>query len=158
MEITTNEQKWYETHKTPFAVVLINLVGNLLPLIILMLFFTANWNRFYSWEPFYGEGQFYLSSASLLTTAAYLLYSLGIGKLRKLLLFLSLLLLFFISVLYAFKISGNNNKLVYILATSLGMFFLTTAIFYYATYLEKSPPPDPKKKETKDVKDIMDDL
>ena len=124
-------------HKETLMFCIISLLGNLLPLILGVLFYAVQDQTVSDWKVFYSDGQFYLYSASLLTASAYIFYTYKIRNtdFTSILLLITGLLILFVSVLYAWKLSGSNNNVSVVAYTSILVFVITVGLYYYANFL-----------------------
>jgi len=123
-------------HRDTLVYVTITLVGNLLPIIIGLIYYTANLDKWEGMGIFYSEGQFYLYCAAFLTAAAYIFYTFKVlnSDLNSILLFISSFLILVVSLLYVLNIVGKNSNPNYLACTSLFLFLVSIALYYYANY------------------------
>jgi hypothetical protein len=123
-------------HSEPLLFTLINLTGNLLPIIFSLIFYGANPHKWPGWQIFYNQGQFYLYVAAFLTSAAYIFYTFKVinTDLNSILLIVTCLLILGASILYVLKIVGFNNEDDFLFKTSVSLSVITIALYYYANF------------------------
>lgn len=146
-------------HKETIVFCVVNLVGNLLPLLLGLLYYTANLDKWTGWNIFYGDGQFYLYSASLLTSSAYIYYTYKIRNTdwNSMLLLLSGVLILAVSVFYAWKLADSNNNIKFIRNSSVVVFASTLLLYYYSNLLSNKKI-DVIAAQKKGVQEILDKL
>lgn len=137
----------------------ITLFGNLLPLLLGLLFYAANINQWTGWDIFYGDGQFYLYSASLLTSSVYIFFTFKIRNtgLNSILFFISSFLLLIVSIFYAFKLADSNNNEPFLRYSSILVFITTIGIYYYSNLVNQKNV-DVVQSQKEGVKKILDNL
>src|SRR5690554_5566833 len=108
-------------HKETIVFCIVSLLGNLLPLLLGLLFYTANLDSWTGWNIFYGDGQFYLYSASLLTSSAYIFYTYKVRNTdwNSILLLATGILILTVSIFYAWKLAESNNNLLFVRNSSV---------------------------------------
>jgi hypothetical protein len=123
-------------HRETLVYVIITIVGNLLPIIIGIIYYAANPEKWEGMGIFYTEGQFYLYCAAFLTTAAYIFYTFKVlnSDSNSVLLIISSFLILVVSLLYVLNIVGNNNNPNFLAYTSLFLFLISLGLYYYANY------------------------
>jgi len=146
-------------HKETIIFCIVSLIGNLLPLLLSLLFYAANLDSWNGWKIFYGDGQFYLYSASLLTSSSYIFYTYKIKntELISLLLLISGILILVSSILYAWKLSDSNNNLIFIKISSIILFIITLILYYYSNLLNNKKV-DVLEAQKRGVQTILDEL
>ncbi len=146
-------------HKETIVFCIVTLIGNLLPLLLGLLYYSGNSEEWAGWNIFYRYGQFYLYSASLLTSSAYIFYTYKVKNtdLNSILLLISGLSIFIVSVLYGWKISNSINELVFIKYSSIIAFVITLILYYYSNLLNNKKI-DVIGAQKKAVQDILNKL
>ncbi|SFW76123.1 hypothetical protein SAMN02927921_04072 [Sinomicrobium oceani] len=146
-------------HQETFVFCLVSLCGNLLPILLSLLYYTANMNIWSGWEIFYNDGQFYLYSASLLTSTAYIFYTYKVRNTdsNSILLLITCFLVLIVSIFYAWKLAGSNNDLSFIRVSSIAVFILTILLYYYSNLLQNKKI-DVIAAQKKGVQEILDKL
>ncbi|WP_340076665.1 hypothetical protein [Leptobacterium sp. I13] len=124
-------------HQQTAIFCIVSLIGNLLPLLLGLLFYVANYNAWEGWNIFFIDGQFYLYSASLLTASAYIFYTYKVRNtdLNSVLLLVSGLLILAVSIFYAWKLSNTNNDITFVKYSSGVLFLVTLGLYYYSNLL-----------------------
>lgn len=124
-------------HQQTAIFCIVSLIGNLLPLLLGLLFYVANYNAWEGWNIFFIDGQFYLYSASLLTASAYIFYTYKVRNtdLNSVLLLVSGLLILVVSIFYAWKLSNTNNDIGFVKYSSGVLFLVTLGLYYYSNLL-----------------------
>ena len=146
-------------HKEAFFFSVVSLLGNLMPLLLGLLFYAANINQWTGLNIFYEDGQFYLYSASLLTSSGYIFFTYKIRNTgwNSILFFFSSFLLLVVSIFYAFKLADSNNNEPFILYSSMTVFIITIAIYYYSNLVNQKKV-DVVKTQKEGVQEILDNL
>lgn len=146
-------------HKETIVFCIVSLLGNLLPLLIGLLFYIPNFSNWQGWNIFYADGQFYLYSASLLTSSAYIFYTYKVKNTdtNSFLFFLSSLLVLIISIFYAWQLANLNNDIEVIRNTSMSVFAITLILYYYSNLLNNKKI-DVVAAQKKGVQEILDKL
>ena len=124
-------------HKDPLLFTFVTLIGNLLPTFILLIIYIADQKGTHDWEGLFDQGQFYLYSASFLTTAAYIFYTFKLSNTdgKSLFCLLSCIFILIISILYVVHILGRNSDRDFLFYSSFGLFFIAILLYYYSNYL-----------------------
>ena len=137
----------------------VSLLGNLLPLLLGLLYYAANLDSWTGWNIFYGDGQFYLYSASLLTSSAYIFYTYKVRNTdwNSILLLVTAILMLTVSIFYAWKLAGSNNNLLFVRNSSV-VVFLSTLFLYYYSNLMSNKKIDVVAAQKKGVQEILDKL
>lgn len=146
-------------HKETTVFFLVSLFGNLLPLLLGLLYYTANKDELTGWNIFYDAGQFYLYSASLLTSSAYVYYTYKVRNTdwRSILLLVSGILILTVSVLYAWKLADSNNDVEFVKNSSMIVFTITIILYYHSNLLSNKKI-DVIGAQKKGVQEILDKL
>lgn len=146
-------------HLETIVFCIINLLGNLLPLLLGLLFYAANLESWTGWNIFYGDGQFYLYSASLLTSSCYIFYTYKIRNTdwNSILLLISGILILIVSIFYAWKLANSNNNIDFVRNSSTLTFVFTLIIYYYSN-LVSNKKVDVVAAQKKGVQEILDKL
>lgn len=146
-------------HKEPLLFTIITLVGNLLPIVFSLFYFLANPNKWEGWKIFYNQGQFYLYTAGLLTSAAYIFYTFKVlnTDTNSILFFLSSGLILFSSVLYVMYLVGSNNNLNFLFYSSMPL-FLVSIILYYVGNFTNNEKIDVLSAQKKQIDQILNQL
>jgi Kef-type K+ transport system membrane component KefB len=133
---------------------------NLLPFWagILIILSTGNWT---SWSVFYGGGEFYLYSTSLISSS-YLIYHNNKVRTADLSSFVSigsLILIVIISILYASSLANSEPQLMtFIKWASIISISLAVPIFYYAQVVHNRKSPDIMEKRKNEQEVIINGL
>jgi hypothetical protein len=137
----------------------VSLFGNLLPILLGLLFYLANLDMWNGWNIFYGDGQFYLYSASLLTSSAYIFYTYKVRNtdLNSILFFISGIIILIVSIFYAWKLAESNNNIIFVRNSSIIIFSITLILYYYSNLLSNKKI-DVIAAQKKGVQDILDQL
>tara|TARA_R110002096_G_scaffold28203_10_gene85649 strand:- start:3301 stop:3750 length:450 start_codon:yes stop_codon:yes gene_type:complete len=137
----------------------VSLVGNLLPLLLGLLFNVANYKTWAGWNVFFIDGQFYLYSASLLTASAYIFYTYKVKNTdsNSLLLLVTSLLILIVSMLYAWKLSNSNNDIMFVKYSSIVLFSVTLFLYYFSN-LRSHRKIDIVASQKRGVQDILNQL
>ncbi|AIN49920.1 hypothetical protein MED134_15751 [Dokdonia sp. MED134] len=146
-------------HQQTAVFCIVSLIGNLLPLLLGLLFYVANSNAWEGWNIFFTDGQFYLYSASLLTASAYIFYTYKVRNtdLNSVLLLVSGLLILVVSLFYAWKLSNTNNNIGFVKSSS-GILFIVTLVLYYYSNLLSHRKIDVIASQKQGVEDILKQL
>ena len=146
-------------HQETLIFCFVSLFGNLLPLLLGLLFYVANINQWEGWNIFFVDGQFYLYSASLLTSSAYIFYTYKIRNtdLNSILLLITGILILIGSLLYAWKLAKSNNNIVFVKYSSAILFAITLLLYYYSNLLNNRKI-DVIASQKKGVEDILKKL
>lgn len=146
-------------HNETIVFCIVSLLGNLLPLLLGLLFYTANLDSWTGWKIFYVDGQFYLYSASLLTSSAYIFYTYKIRNtdLNSILLLITGILILTVSIFYAWKLAESNNNILFVRNSSVVVFLFTLFLYYYSNLLSNKKI-DVIAAQKKGVQDILDQL
>ncbi len=131
----------FAVHRNTILVTIVTLFASLAPLWMTALWFEAC-EKVNTYFTFIRDGQFYLYSASLYTSAAYTLYYFKKknADMKSYLFWLSVIVLIISAVLYAFLIAIReiglplNHK--FWTWTSIGCFSLSIIIFYISQYIQ----------------------
>lgn len=146
-------------HKETIVFCLVSLLGNLLPLLLGLLYYTANSDSWEGWDLFYGDGQFYLYSASLLTSSAYIFYTYKVRNAdwTSIRLLITGVLILVVSIFYAWKLAESNNNVLFVRNSSV-IVFVFTLMLYYSSNLMSNQKIDVVAAQKKGVQDILDQL
>jgi hypothetical protein len=146
-------------HTETIVFCIVSLLGNLLPLLLGLLFYTANLDSWTGWNIFYGDGQFYLYSASLLTSSAYIFYTYKVRNTdwNSILLLATGILILTVSIFYAWKLAESNNNLLFVRNSSVVVFIFTLVLYYYSNLLSNKKI-DVIAAQKKGVQEILDKL
>lgn len=146
-------------HQETLLFFLISLFGNLLPILLGLLYYWTGTPDWVGWKTFYADGQFYLYSAAFLTSSAYIFYTFKVRNtgLSSILFILTLFLIILVSVLYAWKLSDVNNDMKFIRNTSLGIFGIALIAYYYSNFLNNKKI-DVIEAQKKGIQEILNQL
>ncbi|MBP6004117.1 MAG: hypothetical protein KA746_11845 [Pyrinomonadaceae bacterium] len=134
----------------------VNVIGNVLPLIIGVLFYFFVAPQWMGWSVFFGDGQFYLYAATLFTSAGYIFlrYVAKIDDTFGLLAILSFVLLVFVSLFYAWKLSVPGFDTTVLFWTSVPVFFISLVLYFIASRVSHEHA-DPEKYKLERLKELM---
>lgn len=146
-----------EKHQDVVFYCLVTIAGNVLPLLLGMLFYAAN--EWEGWNVFYRDGQFYLYSASMLAASAYIFFTHKVFNTDRISWFfmITAFLMLGVSALYGFILSNSNNNLVFVKWTSIAVFVITLIIYYYSNYFQNEKV-DVIEARRRDIASITDNL
>ena len=147
------------SHKESLLQYLWILIGNIFPIMLGLLIFALPDISWKGWKIFVKDGQFYIYSVTLLTSAIYVFWTFKVQNLDKyaLYLYFSIIIAGITSLFYAFFLAGTLTNYIFIRDTSILAFLITLHIFYKSIVMNSNKL-DVHEAQKRNIQDIASQL